>query len=477
MDVLKSSFVLRERKFWESTDFAVLMFRRFLPVIACCFGTMYIAISLAVLFTLGPTLQILPALIVWWLKPLWERIIIAPIGLLFFNPEANAKSIFVSMKRVFSIELLSSLTIFRFSFRSAFLSPVDMYEHPARSARKARRQWLCRGIDGQLFSLAAMFFVLDLLVFLSIYLGIMVVVSASMVGTHDSQFKPDYIVLTLSWIAALLVTEPLYALSAFALYINRRTVHEGWDLRLEFGKLGNRPTEKPRKTIFFSIIFLCFFFQGFETHSLDAAPPPKESYEARLERIIRDPEFGETKKVTVLRFKEEPERETGTTDMSVPSFFVSANILRALAILGGSIIVVFLLVFLIRRYGGREKKEKVQAPKPSVRIAQPDKEKRDRLLGEALDEWNKGDERGALSCLYQVGISLATKRYKVRLPDSATEGTCLMLVGRSGARQAFVELFARITGSWMQVSWSDRTIDYDRFEELYKDLKWEHDIE
>ncbi len=478
MNAPLSSFVLRERNFFESTDLAVLLFRRFLPVIAATFGACFALVSCVTLALLGPVWPWLPAVVVWWLKPLWERIVMAPVGLLFFNPAAEPLTLLGSLKRVFSRELFAGLTFFRVNFFLPYLLPVDMYERPDRPRMSERCRWLYKGISGQLFGLSLVFLVLDFMLFFSFFSGLDFFFSSGLFGTREegSMFT-DWVPLNLCWFASLLVTTPLYQLSAFALYINRRTLHEGWDLRLAFGKLAKNTGSKPNPLALVAIALTLSLFSGGRAEAAEAAETGAsalagESYEARLERIIGDKEFGETKQVGTLRFKkrqesEEPVSETDTE--ANPFTFFSANVIRFIALAAGSIAVVFIVVFLVRRQGKRQKAAECAMP-ADVRLSADDKRKFTMGLAQSLDAWERSDQRLSLACLYNVGIRMARTCFGIEVPESATEGSCLAILGRSRADADFVGLFARITKAWIRVSWSNRSIDDETFRQLYEGL-------
>jgi hypothetical protein len=77
------------------------------------------------------------------------------------------------------------------------------------------------------------------------------------------------------------------------------------------------------------------------------------------------------------------------------------------------------------------------------------------IVAAARSAWESGDAVAALSLLYRAALSRLVHERQLVLPDSATEGECVRLVGRS-CGGALAEYFGVLTRSWQFVAYAGR---------------------
>lgn len=468
-----SEFALRERTFFENNDLALLMLRRWLPKIALVFGLPFLVAGGLLAAWLAPVGAWLMLLVLWWTVPLWERVVVSQAGLLFFHPEAGWGELARSLARVWDWELLRDLLWGRFSFYRAFRLPVRMFERPDKARRADRTRWLGQQIGGRLFAQWILSYLVAALVYGSIALSVWILASAGSegaIGESPQQDTPLNIVLVAALLLAMAVSIPLHCLACFGHYLNRRTIHEGWDIKLALQRL-RRSRERPRLAAPGALLAALglFLLPGAQANLAAQAGGSGDTVQARIERTLADGDFGGTRTEYRLELKHgfKTESSGDAPDLpKPPSADVSAAVLRIVVFtLVGSGVVV-LAVYLLRQR--RQRLEAAQAPVPATVALAPEGHEQRRLdLAEGLAAWQSGDRRLALACLYRTGISFATKLYKVKLPESATEGRCQQLLERSPAPAAFVELFRALTKAWVSVSWSRQDIDEPEFMRLH----------
>jgi hypothetical protein len=81
--------------------------------------------------------------------------------------------------------------------------------------------------------------------------------------------------------------------------------------------------------------------------------------------------------------------------------------------------------------------------------------------------WQAGDAALALSLLYRGAVRALAERYRLELPDSATEGECLRLARRSG-KAVVDEGFAPIVQAWVALAYARRPpADFEQLARLY----------
>lgn len=467
----ETRFSLRERTIWECSDLAVLMLQQWKLALLLSFGLAFAVSAGLVIGFLLPLFPWLPALLLWWLKPLWERIILSQAGVLFFKPDASGRERGRSALRIFSWRFLLDLTVFRFSWMRTYLLPVDFFEHPEKSQRKQRRNWLRRELSGSLFGLSALFLLIEGLIGLSVWSGFLTFLGSFMAGVaDDNSLMANSLVISLSYCIALLVTEPLYVLTTFAIYINRRTLHEGWDLRLAFQKLASK-AHMPRKAAPMVLLLGFLILPG-----LGSSIQAQTTYEQKLQQVIENPEFGTTVHTHELRLKDQPDQDKNPNnpDKTISSLgnLISSQILRLVLMVVVGAFLVFLIIFIIRKLPAWRKPisaapQQVTDPATILHRGQAG---RTLSLSDALTAWNRGDQRQALASLYQAGISFAINRYQAKVPPSATESACRALVESSQAPLVFQSLFSQLTRAWISVSWSNQAMDANAFHELHQAL-------
>lgn len=466
MDVVDNAFMLRARGFWECLDLGTLMFRRWFVPIMLCFGLPLSIAALVLLPLCEGELFWLPMVALWYLKPLWSRLVIVCSGILFFDPHARGLSLFKALGRIFSPRLLAELSYKRFSWWNAYLCPVDMFEWPAKLERPARRSWLIRPVGGQLFALSVVFLLLEVIVFFLLILSFQAIGLADVL-VPGMETPLDSAAFNLLCAAlSLLFVQPMYSLAAFCLYLNQRTIHEAWDIKLAFQRLLNKSATVGKVVV---MLALAGAFLAFAVPSL-----PAETVAGRLDKVLESPDFGGEEQRQVLQLREMEMAEVpDLPEMARPDMTGVAEILRVVVIILGVGLLVLLVVLLIRRVGpvGRSKLPKAQ-------VLVEDKEDlvsrpAPLLLGtdQSLAAWQAGDQRLALACLYHGILAAAGRIFALHIPESATEGQCERLVRAKLAPGDFVEAFIVVSRLWVRVSWSAGSIEEREYYDILDRLR------
>lgn len=251
MDLDRLQVVLRKRGVHESIDLGLRIHQRWAgPVYRVWLAT----VVPAWLLILGATWAIgqlwLGVLLVWWLKPLWERVPLFVVSRAIFGATPSLRDVFRALPRLWSNQLAADLLLYRFSPARALLMPVGQLEGQTGSRRSKRRRVLGRGEEGSgafalmigglgletLLGLGAIQLVLLMLPDIPQYSAASIFDDAF--GAHSSWWSSVGPVA--AWLAAMSVIEPIFVASGFALYINRRTALEGWDVELSFRRLAAR---------------------------------------------------------------------------------------------------------------------------------------------------------------------------------------------------------------------------------------------
>jgi hypothetical protein len=254
----------------------------------------------------------------------------------------------------------------------------------------------------------------------------------------------------LIWIASFVtyvsmsMIEPLYVASGFALYLNRRTQLEAWDIDLMFRRLRQRLLDAGLA----AVLLVCLSGFGSTVHATEAAPAeasssaqagiavafhqPLDDKDASFSReanfVYLDPRFGTKHDVKrwVLRFTPKKMDEAPPSSSFAFGDWV-AGLVNVLMWTVLGVAIVALIVFIVRRvrFSGIvvERPERtLSALKTSMvqETALPDD-----LASTARELWRDGHRREALSLLYRGSMQRAAAALRIQVPVDATESDWL----------------------------------------------------
>ncbi len=150
MELDRFQLALRPRNHWEAMDLGVLLIRRW-------WRPLYLAwllVALPVMLLSGLVLSSHPgwaALLVWWFKPLYERLPLFMLSRGIFSEWPSTAQALSQWRRWLPLEILPRLTYRRFSFTRSFTTPVDVLEGLHGSQRMERLKVLGRSGESQAF--------------------------------------------------------------------------------------------------------------------------------------------------------------------------------------------------------------------------------------------------------------------------------------------------------------------------------------
>jgi hypothetical protein len=253
MDLDRVSAVIRPRTAWESIDLGFALARHwFLPL----WGLWWMAV-----LPIGGLLLLalrdhtdLWLLAIWWLKPLYESLLLFWLSRALFGDAQPVARTARQLRHAFPPRLWPHLLWRRLSLARSFTMPVTLLERLSGRARRERLRIL-RGGSGAAAWLTMICVHLESLLWLSALLLIAFMIPEHLpaLDLRAALFDDDstlYWLGTLSMLAALSVIAPFYVAAGFALYLGRRTELEAWDLELRFrrGLAVGQGIDGPRRT-------------------------------------------------------------------------------------------------------------------------------------------------------------------------------------------------------------------------------------
>ena len=245
MQLEQLSVVLRQRNPWEAIDLGFAMVRKWWREVYSAWLVVYVPLAVAACLLLPPEWAFL---LVWWLKPALDRIVLHVVASAVFGSRPRLSD---TLRSYFSYAanglLLSLLPPFRFSLTRSFGLPVRQLENARGQEARLRGKQLRKRLSGQAVWLTVHCLNFEAVVFISLFLMFDLLVPATRQDTFDPfelfELTPSpsraYLIVAV-YLAAIALVEPLYVAGGFALYLNRRTTLEGWDLEVQLRRLAQR---------------------------------------------------------------------------------------------------------------------------------------------------------------------------------------------------------------------------------------------
>ncbi len=238
----------RVRSGWAAIDLGIILGRMFWLRGVLLY--MVLAVPIFALTRLvSDTSTLLPYLILWWFKPLFER----PI-LYFMSREILSEAVgFWKTLRRWREWLLPCigwvLTTRRISVGRGMFAPISLLEKPDSSEYGKRKSVLASKYANQstwltiVFCHLESFLAIACLVLLAIFFPEQIEINLLLLN----ELKENSAYLYFGFLLMMAVVAPFYTASGFILYISRRVELEGWDIEICFRDWMNDFKANPRQ--------------------------------------------------------------------------------------------------------------------------------------------------------------------------------------------------------------------------------------
>lgn len=525
---------LRPRTPWEAIDLGTAMVRRhagaiWAPWFALVLPCALLVHGLAVLLDM-PQLGLW---LLWWLKPWFDRVPLYVLSRAVFGATPSLRQVLRARELRPDGALLAWLTWRRLHPSRALLLPVDMLEGVRGPRRAPRVAVLERNQGGTALALMWVCIAFEIALWLSCFALALLFVplefldDAALVAWETFAANPPAWaeVLAYSMLGlAMCAIEPFYVGAGFALYLNRRTQLEAWDLELEFRRMAERldggaaPASAGAgaaagvaaaresgatpvvRALGLALVCAVAAWVGPSTDAR-AAPaaevtvprtassvpigdtasvfgdhwePPQPAFDRGLARGLDDPALAPRGSTTQWRLKNAPtEREAAGMPGWLKTLLGGLGAGIGLVLEYGlwllAALLLALLLWRLRHWFGADWAARAPAPAPPGALVQgdaraPDDTPRD-VPGSARRLWREGRQREALALLYRGGVAGVSEALGAPFPPGATEAECLRRARRlAGAPR--LELFTRIVRAWQAAAYARRLPDEAQFEAL-----------
>jgi hypothetical protein len=485
------SVVLRQRNPYEAIDLGFAMAREWWRDIYLAWLAVFVPVALVAWQLLPP---LWAALVVWWLKPAFDRVILHVVASEVFGSRPRLRTTLLSYFSYAWNGLLLSLIPLPF-LRLALTRSFDLPIRQLESAHGAIVRQRGRQLRSRVWTQAAVLTVGCLLFEAVAFFSLVGLYDLLVPATTQDTFAAftlfegpadgsRYRLLAVLYFVAIALIEPLYVSAGFALYLNRRTALEGWDLEVQLRRIAQRTAEAdtapaastPSAVTGVLVLVLTLGLlatapdpasaQDSAVHEPPApqtapAPPPPERSQAaqEIKKILERKEFPHYETQTVIEPLRKPEQPAKRVDLRGFASFMQfvAEILRGLVWILLAIVALFALYWLLRRLDWIRVPERTRWTAPTTLFGLDVRPESlpDDIPAAAVDLLRAGNLLAALSLLYRGALVTLLHRDQVQLTGGDTESDCLVKTRERVPANTYAYL-ARLLLAWQGAAYAHR---------------------
>ncbi|HMX23410.1 MAG TPA: DUF4129 domain-containing protein, partial [Accumulibacter sp.] len=226
---------LRRRSAWEALDLGHAMLRDWAPrLYRAWFASYWLAGGvLMLLLWAWPEYAMM---VLWWLKPLFDRVLLWVCSRSAFGEDTRIADVWRALPGFCrGVGVLPALTFRRLSLARSFLLPVWQLEEQRGDLARERFKLLSRRYRSHAVWLTFFCANMSSMLMLSLLIVLVLLVPGDSDLLSSWQWfgkdvpRWQHLVGNLMYMLAETVVEPLYVASGFSLYLNRRSELEAWD--------------------------------------------------------------------------------------------------------------------------------------------------------------------------------------------------------------------------------------------------------
>ena len=464
---------LRPRQPWEAVDLGCAMVRRDFGRILL----LWVCTVVPLWVLVGVLLSASPAwipLVVWWLKPLYDRVPLFFLSRAAFGERPTFLETWRAWPRLWLTNCLPALLWQRLSFIRSFALPAQMLEGLRGAAVKSRIKTLAMDGGSSGVSTTLAFSNIELAAWIGLILGTHGMLPESAQPDWEGLFEsydfestiPDAFLWWGAVCHMVIVTliEPFYVGAGFGLYLNCRTRIEGWDVELAFRRMAARLTSASVAVI------IAVLMLGGAPSDVQAADQNDPAIVAR--EVLADPEF-EIHKLKIPEWVKDEDKDKSRDKKAdrdkaqgLDFFAVLFRMMFWTLVVG---LVGWLMIYLVKNrhllLSRGVSKAPVRVPKVLMGMNITRESLPDDIVAAARAAWAAGDFKEALSLLYRASLSWLVIRRRVPIADSDTEEDCLVKVLQAGEKTE-ADYFRQLTGAWVQVAYAVLPVSNEEMQAL-----------
>jgi hypothetical protein len=509
------TITLRPRTPWEAADLGIALTRRHAGTIYRAWLLVTLPVCL-LLIAVGALLDKvwLATLLLWWLKPVFDRIVLFVLSRAVFGAAPTTTETLRAQWH-WGRNIWRWLHWRRLHPGRALLLPVDLLENLGGAQRRERCRVLARATGSQSLLLTFIGVHIEAMLYLSILALVPIFVPIEFFSDAVQAMWATLFVEPPIWAQALnvllywvtiSVMEPFYVGAGFGLYLNRRTQLEAWDVEIAFRRLAARLRQSAAPLLLCAAMLASAAALSPSAHAgaprtpvdaienaieTAAAPDPDgartatragldevfssqyrdggAAFESAVATAYRNGDLRPKKTITAWERRRPADPDEPEEAEDGPAWL--SGFAKGIAFLGenGLWILLGILIVVLVRYIDR------WLPWISDRVAEarrPDPIEVREIIDEPLPAdlpaavralWRAGRTRPALALFYRAAVARLIDRLGTPLPPGATEAECLRQSRRLDDR-GFATLFERIVRGWQGAAYAERppsTVELD----------------
>ncbi|HEU4352854.1 MAG TPA: hypothetical protein VFR66_13375 [Burkholderiales bacterium] len=461
------TITLRRRSPWEAMDLGFTMLRRWWRPIYVAYALAFIPFACLVLALCWASGTLwLAMLIVWWLEPLYDRLVLHVLSRAVFGETPTWKEVWRRAGRWLGTGLLWALTFDRFDLARSFNLPVRQLEGSRGQERRARKAVLGRRTRSYAVWLTVIWIHFEAVLMWSAdgLAALLMPAQAERARGDDESFFAGLMELmqrasledAIVYALVILALEPFYVAAGFALYLNRRTLLEGWDIELALRRIA----EKHALTVLIFVLVLGFAMPH-------AAYAQEKNPKHEIAEVLKATEFGYQREVERWQPKkkeEQTKREGWRGWLAIGHALAKAAEVLLWVAAGG--LIAYALWWAARMLPRQVvPRAEPYRPPPALFGMELAPETLPPDVGAAAAALARtGRLREALSLLYRGALSELVHRRGVRLLASHTEDDVLCLSGE-------MPYLSHLIDAWRSCAYARRTPPIPEVERLANDYK------
>ena len=461
------AITLRRRSPWEAMDLGFTMLRRWWRPVYAAHAVVFVPIvSTVIAVCWAYEVLWLAMLIVWWLEPLYDRAVLHVLSRAVFGEVTNLKGLEQHRGQwLNNTGLFWALTFDRFDLARSFNLPVRQLEGSRGRERRGRIAVLGRRTRSYAVWLTVVWVHFEMLLLWSTdgLASLLLPAQAERGRGDEGSFMTSLFEMlqraaledAIVWALVIFVLEPFFVAAGFALYLNRRTLLEGWDIEVALRRIAEKHAAAAMIVVFV----------------LSAAVPPAlyaqdKNPKQEIEEVLKAKEFGYYREVERWQPKKKPE-EPNTADRSgwLALGYALAKAAEVLMWIAAGALIAYALWWAARMMprGRRAPPEPYRPPAALFGMDLAPETLPADVSAAAAALAREGKLREALSLLYRGALSELVHKRGVQLLASHTEGEAVQL--------ARLPYFAALVDSWRSCAYAKRTPPPAEVERLASDYK------
>jgi len=460
---------LRRRSPWEAMDLGLTMLQRwsrqvYLPHLL--FAIPLMAAAIAAGWWFGRAWVALLA--IWWMKPAYDRVVLHVLSRAVFGELPTTRAVFGAAKEWLRTGLFTAL-LFRLwpDTSRSFNLPVRQLEGQSGRAGRERRAVLGRRIGSYATWLTLTCLAIEILVLTGSFglitelflpakanegQGLLELVFGNSEDT-DTVFGFDD---AFAYAAAVLVLEPFYVAAGFGLYLNRRTMLEGWDIEVALRSIA------AKHAVGLALLFCGMLAFWAPTPTLAQDKDPKQE----ITKVLEAKEFGYYRDVKRWQSRERDSQGKGRDLSWLRGVgYALAKAGEVLMWTAAGVLLAYALWWASRMLP----RWRAAAPEPyrppaalfGMDLAPENLPPDVGAVAAALAR--EGKLREALGLLYRGALSELVHKRGVQLLSSHTEGEAVRL--------AKLPYFGALVDAWQQCAYARRMPQASDVERLANDYR------